>query len=383
MLPIFLTKINPIIKTSVFSLFIFHTSLTLADQPSPANSDSGSLVSVTSNSSGSSIDSRLNSQLSVVSGEDSIGHNGYYVLFEKKNDVWSILNIYNDPSQITETSKPNIEILHFSEDLKQVIPKFSSANFVRYGSANERSYDKSNYECSTMDFKDNDRPDKVGYNPCHSTLTKTHVVGAIARNAFVTVFSLGTNLLVGSTLRVVSVDKDKVLSLIKQTNTWSKIKEYQLQEYRSYLLNANNSRTYNAFINRYTANDPDNLIPQAIISRDKLQASEDKVMQEYNAKAAKENQLRKLEADRRQVALNQENQVRKDREFSKLQVFRKSLKTESETNCGPVIEIKGSLIKVYSPIANYGNEHWIKRDQLFTTDYNCNFLNGDYRPPSF
>ena len=61
--------------------------------------------------------------------------------------------------------------------------------------------------------------------------------------------------------------------------------------------------------------------------------------------------------------------------------FRKSIKEGDETNCGPIIDIKGKLTKISFPVANYGNEHWIRRDELFPSGYGCRFVNGQYQAP--
>lgn len=61
--------------------------------------------------------------------------------------------------------------------------------------------------------------------------------------------------------------------------------------------------------------------------------------------------------------------------------FRAKIKAGSETNCGPVLEKKGSLVKVYAPVKDYGNEHWIRVTETFPPSYSCNFMNGRYTPP--
>jgi hypothetical protein len=58
--------------------------------------------------------------------------------------------------------------------------------------------------------------------------------------------------------------------------------------------------------------------------------------------------------------------------------FRAGLKVESETNCGPVTAVRGNLVQVYSAIKDYGNEHWIRRSELYPTGYDCWFSNGQY-----
>ena len=60
--------------------------------------------------------------------------------------------------------------------------------------------------------------------------------------------------------------------------------------------------------------------------------------------------------------------------------WRKNLKEGDSTNCGPVLEIKTKLVKVAFPVANYGNEHWIRKDQIMPSIYGCEFVNGQYQP---
>jgi TPR repeat protein len=58
--------------------------------------------------------------------------------------------------------------------------------------------------------------------------------------------------------------------------------------------------------------------------------------------------------------------------------FRSTIKVGIETNCGPALEIRGELVKIYSPVKDYGNEHWIRRDQLYPSGSGCSFQNGRY-----
>lgn len=62
--------------------------------------------------------------------------------------------------------------------------------------------------------------------------------------------------------------------------------------------------------------------------------------------------------------------------------FQKSVRVGEETNCGPVLEVKPPLVKIYSPVKDYGNEHWLRLDTVFPPSYGCQFVNGKYRPPS-
>ena len=64
-----------------------------------------------------------------------------------------------------------------------------------------------------------------------------------------------------------------------------------------------------------------------------------------------------------------------------LENWRRKLSEGELTNCGPVIEVKKKLVKVSFPVANYGNEHWIRRDQIMPSVYSCEFVNGHYQAP--
>ena len=80
-------------------------------------------------------------------------------------------------------------------------------------------------------------------------------------------------------------------------------------------------------------------------------------------------------ASNRQAALAQE--------ANRLNSFRDSLAAGVESNCGPVIEVKESLVKVSHAVANFGNEHWIRRKELFPAGYGCRFNKGEYQPPPY
>jgi hypothetical protein len=58
--------------------------------------------------------------------------------------------------------------------------------------------------------------------------------------------------------------------------------------------------------------------------------------------------------------------------------FRSTIKVGTETNCGPVIEVRGELVKVYAPVKDFGNEHWIRSDQIYPVGNECKFSNGRY-----
>lgn len=92
---------------------------------------------------------------------------------------------------------------------------------------------------------------------------------------------------------------------------------------------------------------------------------------------AKQEMLRaKEEARQEKIAA-----AERAKKIKQLYAFRKSLTEGDETNCGPVIESKGKLVKIAFAVANYGNEHWVRRDEIFPPDYGCRFVNGQYQMP--
>lgn len=95
---------------------------------------------------------------------------------------------------------------------------------------------------------------------------------------------------------------------------------------------------------------------------------------------ASEAPLREAKAKAEEEQRRTEEQ-RKRQSWARVESFRHAIRIEAETNCGPVLDVKGSLVKVYFPVSNYGNEHWLRKEQLFPPDYGCRFLNGNYVPP--
>ncbi len=92
--------------------------------------------------------------------------------------------------------------------------------------------------------------------------------------------------------------------------------------------------------------------------------------------------LEKLIAERNRLAAQQKfNTEQQAQERKQIIAFRKSISDGVETNCGPVIYVKGTLVKVSFPVKDYGNEHWVRKDIIFPARYSCRFVNGQYQPP--
>ena len=98
--------------------------------------------------------------------------------------------------------------------------------------------------------------------------------------------------------------------------------------------------------------------------------------------AEEESKRRALEmAEQRERQQRAQSQAR-ERLLARGAEFRKSIKIGSVTNCGPVIEIRQNLAKIYFPVHGYGNEHWLGIDALFPAGVSCQFVNGRYVAPT-
>lgn len=293
--------------------------------------------------------------LTLGDGKRLAAEKGYFVTFVKSDGQWRVVGV--DTERTIFKDGFDGEALYFSSDLK-----FAQPDYQKFGilSANEVSKDKTILciEGTLSALK----PFR-GYNACRSTLTKA---ASIAENALIAAVGFPI-LATGSVPRVVIVDDEKVATLIQQTSALQAVKNkiselnrekekdlaaQEREKYKNTFARAVSVDQWDDFIRKYTDNDPDRLVPLAI--------------------------------ERRAVALKKERDDRSSQakivqeRIAKVDQFRRSLKLGSETNCGPVVEIKDSLIKVYFPVSNYGNEHWLRREALFPNSYGCRFLNGTW-----
>jgi len=126
----------------------------------------------------------------------------------------------------------------------------------------------------------------------------------------------------------------------------------------------NTAQGWLMFVLKYQYADIGHQVPAA-------QAVHKRMVAEANAPALAEQARKQAE----QYRLNQEAS---DRVAQALAAFRKTIQPGTETNCGPVLEIKGDLAKVYAPVATYGTEHWLRRDRLFQQGLDCRFRDGVY-----
>lgn len=117
-------------------------------------------------------------------------------------------------------------------------------------------------------------------------------------------------------------------------------------------------------------------------------------------KRIREEQIEKEKAIEKQKALEKQNElereklaqdkklhddyVRQHAEYVKqIEAFRNSqLREEVMTNCGPILEVKKTMIKIYFPVSGYGSEHWISKNEIYPEGFGCSFTNGRYAGPT-
>lgn len=103
-------------------------------------------------------------------------------------------------------------------------------------------------------------------------------------------------------------------------------------------------------------------------------ADEKKRADEYAA-AERKRLAEEAAAERKRA---QEEAAARQREQSRLAKWRKTLQIGDDTHCGPIIEVRRPMFKValIAQIQGFGNESWLKEQELFTPEYGCRNVNG-------
>lgn len=268
------------------------------------------------------------------------------------------------------------------------------------------------YECFYGVFGASDR-EKNGYTICSSAFaeSRTGAGEAVVGNLFNVV--VGTTRLrkgVNMVALLEAADKSGLLAHLDQAaaDKARAAKDQAYAEYRQAFETASTSVDFLRFIKKYSKEDPDGLVP---LAKEKMQFAA--------ACEEKEDKARRYEDYKRQfnegkTALDMENFIqqysqndpdglvpkamkkrdalacqeetaerqRREKTLAQIRSFQKTLHTGMETNCGPVVELKPPLAKIYFPVPNYGNEHWLRIDELYPPwATGCRFVNGRYQPP--
>lgn len=147
------------------------------------------------------------SSMGILVERDSVNSEiGIYALFEKDTDgryTFSTIQL----SYVEPTDIKNQELLFVSPGLDRIAPAYAKSRF----NANKQAFV---CESGTKLVTGIDSSYRAHYNPCDSSLTTSGEFGsAVVANTALTVLSLGTNLLTGSSVYFVDTDKDKVAKL--------------------------------------------------------------------------------------------------------------------------------------------------------------------------
>lgn len=316
---------------------------------------------------------------------------GYYLLLKKSGENWLVQNISQEPLTISDRSSE--EVLVFNPSLSAVEPDFSEyGSWIRdrKSGSMQSELSKGNYICRTRDEKPN-------YNPCDSNLTQE-------QDGFTTMNLIGNIVTLGmggaGRMSLVSVGNEKIRKVLKVSGA---IEAAQLFKYQTDFKNSTSSNELKNFIGKYRNNDPGGLVAQAEMKIPEAELAEKaQVLVKYRAefeKASKKyeyeqfvNKYRnddpdklvpKAEGELRSILAKEDAEIaqsKRDKVIQQQELFRwqDSLSIGDETNCGPVIELKRGLVKVSFPVANYGNEHWIKKTLIRRPGDGCRFLNGAY-----
>jgi hypothetical protein len=160
------------------------------------------------------------SSMGISIGRESSGRQiGSYALFKKGTDgVYSLSAIqpsYTEPSDIK-----NQEVLFVSPSLDKIAPAFAKQHF---NDTNQAFV----CESGTKFVTGIDSSYRAHYNPCDSSLTSGSgkIGAAVLANSLLTVLSLGTNVVTGSSVFYVNTDKDKVAKLVVNSKLFQCLKE--------------------------------------------------------------------------------------------------------------------------------------------------------------
>lgn len=338
---------------------------------------------------------------------------GYFMIVEKNGGEWRVVSISENSPSLDGFDKKNQEILIFSPNLQTVEPYYSKYATVLPNSYHILPHSGTRYyQC--MPAQSDKRP---LFNPCDSSFSSiTNVGTGVAVNALLGVFTLGIGTLAaGGAMTDYEVDDVAVQKVLDATDAINVMTAFKIQAveanrlkaYRLALQRAESTGSLRQFIEKYRNNDPENLVSEA---QTKLAGVEEKEKADALFRYRKEFQTAetvygfqsfidnysqndpdklvpkaqsKLNVLLAQEKIGEEKARRAQiEEGRKLSMWRQSLRDGDETNCGPVIEVKGKLLKIAFAVANYGNEHWIRRDQIFSSSYGCSFVNGQYQTPN-
>lgn len=263
-----------------------------------------------------------------------------WLLEKKVNGKWAVVSTASKTNEAVESILVDINTKTLYLNVEP-----SRTSLFRRGEGNYKP-DQCSFGVLGMtkgpggEVRSNDRK-IVGLNVCNSSFTKSDskttagaVVGAIS-------------LMYGSRVTQMAVSTNEIRAAIIESGLISEIQKTRFIDYREAFQKASTIILLDAFISQYSQFDPDGLLAQAIQRRENLVRVESESRQ----------------AERQRLIAENATMVRTQN--ARNLFFQKNLKPEGETNCGLVLELKGTLAKVYFPMKSFGNEHWVKIENLY------------------
>lgn len=307
------------------------------------------------------------SNLKPISTSKYVSQSGYYfALIEKNNNIWKIVDIKDMP--IEKREKANQEILRINETYSEVHPYFEETNI---------KYNLSKYTCNNFNSKNN-------YTPCTSNLSSTppdkNIFGFININS--------------TSPKYKFIDEKLIDNAVKETNLFNAIESkkniFEYEQCERSFNQASTAEEFNTFIEKYSyLKNAEQLVVMAVQNRDVML---EKIRVEEEKKRIEEERLAKIHEQRTQIRDKQleketseleKMEQRAMQNFTKnIKKFRQTLKNGVDTNCGTIIEMKESSVKVHYPVKNHGAEHWIDTNKIFPKGHGCRFVNGNYVAPA-
>lgn len=295
--------------------------------------------------------------------ESSGNQSYYYALIEKNEGVWKIVEIKNSP--IEQRTKNNQDILKISSDYKEIEPAYTK---------NLAADELGRFECKTpVNYKE--------YSICSSLLASTHQdFGTIFKNSD------------AATSDIKSVDKELINKIVEKSGLLKAIDAkkalFVFESCQNRFKDAKTSDDFSHIINECSSSkESEQLVALAIKNRDllKIQEEQKRVQDEQMAKTY-ELRMQKMikDAEVENIRLAKIEQKSIDSVTDNIKAFRKTLKKGSQTNCGPVIDMKDSSVQVLFPVEGHGDKHWINIDKIYPKGNGCRFVKGKYlAPPAF
>lgn len=343
-----------------------------------------------------------------------VAEGGYFLVFDRTDGALTLKSIEKTrPKTIAEFQKQ--EIIFVNADLTIAAPDYRT--FIAQPK-------QDGFTCWTGALRSRSHNQTTDYNPCESALTQLSAnVGSYVANA---VFTLGLGAVTGTGTKTATLDFDKVSAALsdgvqrqlistaiqdscdpgavsmvarcrrlheslsylveRSPGMFSQLQSAKLEQYRSLSNSAKSITDLTRYHAAYRGDDPEGLAAQAGERAAALRkaASLERYRFEYQS-AGNEQALRAFiqtyarydpeglveEARSRLSALE-------SKRSEQLISWRKTLKVGDDTHCGPIIEVRGPMIKiaVSAVLQGYAPEVWLKAEQVYPGEYGCSNTNG-------